>query len=363
MLLISELRRIVIYASFLDFVAPWSARYVVAYVQIFMPLLEVKNLTVRIETLKGSLSAVDNISFSLTEGEVLGIVGESGCGKSMASYALLDLLPPFSSLEAQQLSFLNRDLLHASHREKRNLRGKDITMIFQDPMTSLNPSFTIGFQLRESIMRAEHNKKKGWRKRAIELLKHVGISEAHERLDSYPHELSGGMCQRIMIAMAIATRPQLLIADEPTTALDVTIQAQILKLLQSLQKEFGMAMILISHNIGLLAHMANRVMVMYAGQIMEMGKTEDIILRPEHPYTQALLAALPENYSNTKHRTELPSIPGLVPDLAHRPTGCQFHPRCKEKFDRCEKELPELKEHNKRKIACHLYDPPSTKLT
>src|SRR6185369_14706067 len=290
-----------------------------------MPLLEIENLSVAFPSQNGMVRAVDGVSMTLDKGEVLGIVGESGSGKSVGMLALMGLVPYPGRVQADRLRFEGRDLLTLSDRERRALTGKDVAMIFQEPTTSLNPSFTIGYQLAETLRIHEGMDRRAARRRVIELLEQVGIPAAESRLSAYPHQLSGGMNQRVMIAMAIACNPRLLIADEPTTALDVTIQAQILDLLLSLQRERGMALVLITHNMGVVAETARRVVVMYAGQIMEERSAEELILAPQHPYTAALLAALPERSTG---ETRLATIPGVVPGLHDRPNGCLFNPRC-----------------------------------
>ncbi len=298
------------------------------------PLLEVSDLRVTFDTLRGKLTAVDGISFSLQPGETLGIVGESGCGKSLTSLALMHLLPPNATMTTSVFRFEDTDLQKISPKRYQDLRGGSISMIFQDPMTSLNPCFTVGYQLKEVLRVHGKASRTQSQQLALDLLNRVGIPDGYSRMESYPHQLSGGMCQRVMIAMAIALRPQLLIADEPTTALDVTIQAQILDLLRELQDSYGMAMILISHNLGVVAQMASRIAVMYAGQIVEMGDTRDVIQNPRHPYTAALLECTPD-VDDKMAKTVLPSIKGMVPDLLRRPTGCQFHPRCRNAEDKC----------------------------
>ena len=289
-----------------------------------MPLLEIQNLSVEFPTQGGLMRAVDEVSLRLDEGEVLGVVGESGSGKSVTMLALMGLVPFPGRVTADKLSFAGRDLLTLSDRERRQLTGKDVAMIFQEPTTSLNPCFTIGFQLTETLRLHEGMDRTAARRRAVELLEQVGIPAAKSRLGSFPHQLSGGMNQRVMIAMAIACNPKLLIADEPTTALDVTIQAQILDLLLTLQKERGVALVLITHNMGVVAETARRVMVMYAGQIMEERSAADLFASPQHPYTAALLSALPERSDGGR----LATIPGVVPGLYDRPRGCLFSPRC-----------------------------------
>lgn len=296
------------------------------------PLLEIQDLTVQFNTLRGPLKAVDRVSLSISEGETLGIVGESGCGKSITSLALMGLLPPTANVTAARLSFMSKDLMAMPESERRKMRGGDVAMIFQDPMTSLNPSFTVGYQiietLREHARAGEDSSAAHLKERAIELLRQVGIPAPETRLDSYPHQLSGGMSQRVMIAIAIACRPKLLIADEPTTALDVTIQAQILRLLKDLQKKFGMALILITHDLGVVSQMADRIVVMYAGQVVEVGPAAQLMAAPSHPYTEGLLKCLPVSHGESGHRKPLPTIGGMVPDLTRRPSGCQLSPRC-----------------------------------
>ena len=315
-----------------------------------MPLLEIKNLKVDFPS-GGSraLHAVDGVTLSLEKGDVLGVVGESGSGKSVAMLAMMGLVPFPGQVSADVLAFEGRDLLSLSARERRQIIGKDIAMIFQEPATSLNPSFTIGFQIMETLRLHERMDRSSARQRAIELLEQVGIPGAEGRLRSYPHQMSGGMNQRVMIAMAIACNPKLLIADEPTTALDVTIQAQILDLLLSLQRERGMALILITHNMGVVADTADRVAVMYAGQIVEERSTQDLFAAPQHPYTAALLAARPEATEGGR----LATIPGVVPGLYDRPRGCLFSPRCAYATPRTEAIPPELREWQGGRVRCH----------
>ena len=292
------------------------------------PLLEVRDLSVEFETLRGPLKAIDRVSFDVAPGETLCLVGESGCGKSITSLALMGLLPSNGKIPSGEIIFDGKSLLGLPERERRKLRGADVAMIFQDPMSSLNPCYTVGEQILETIQAHEGGTRGSRRDRALELLRQVGIPAPEERLNAYPHQLSGGMSQRVMIAMAIACRPKLLIADEPTTALDVTIQAQILDLLRNLQKDRGMSLILITHDLGVVAEMADRVVVMYAGQIVETGNAREVIENPRHPYTRSLLNSLPASHYALEHRAKLPSIPGLVPDLTRRPPGCQLSPRC-----------------------------------
>jgi len=324
-----------------------------------MALLEIENLSVEFPSQGGIMRAVDGVSLKLDEGEVLGVVGESGSGKSVTMLALMGLVPFPGRVKADKLSFNGRDLLAMSEGERRKLTGKDVAMIFQEPTTSLNPCFTIGFQLTETLRLHEGMDRKAARRRAIELLEQVGIPAAESRLKAFPHQLSGGMNQRVMIAMAIACNPKLLIADEPTTALDVTIQAQILDLLLSLQKERGMALVLITHNMGVVAETAHRMMVMYAGQIMEERSAASLFESPQHPYTAALLAALPERSDGGR----LATIPGVVPGLYDRPRGCLFSPRCACATEHSRNVRPELRSWQGGQIRCHypLGDPSRTK--
>jgi dipeptide transport system ATP-binding protein len=297
-----------------------------------MALLEISNLTVEFETTSGRFRAVDGVSFSVDHGEILAIVGESGSGKSVAMLAVMGLLPWTAIITADAMRFDGKDLQHMSDGERRKIIGKDIAMIFQEPMTSLNPSFTVGFQIEESLRIHLGLGKAERRARAIDLLKKVGIPAPESRLGNYPHQMSGGMSQRVMIAMALACDPKLLIADEPTTALDVTIQAQILELLVRLQQEEKMALVLITHDMGVVAETAERVQVQYAGQKVEEQPVIDLFTDPHHPYTAALLAALPERAT---HGGRLPSISGTVPGQFDRPVGCLFSPRCAFATDLC----------------------------
>lgn len=304
-----------------------------------MALLDIEQLSVSFDTDEGTFPAVSDLSLTLDEGEVLGIVGESGSGKSVTMLAMMGLLPFNARVEASRFHFAGQDMQTLSDRARRRLTGNDIAMIFQEPSTSLNPSFTIGFQLLEAIKAHEGGSRRQRRERAIELLDQVGIPAPAKRLSDYPHQLSGGMNQRVMIAMAIACNPRLLIADEPTTALDVTIQAQILDLLLRLQEERGMGMILITHDMGVVAGAARRVAVMYAGQLMETGASHDVFREPAHPYTGALLNALPERHPGM---ARLPTIPGVVPGINDRPQGCLFHPRCAHAQQDCRASRPAL---------------------
>ncbi|KAF0105528.1 MAG: peptide/nickel transport system ATP-binding protein [Rhodospirillaceae bacterium] len=289
------------------------------------PLLELRGLTVDFATDDGVVHAVDGIDLALGRGRTLGLVGESGCGKSVTSLAIMGLLPPENSMVGGQVVFEGRDLLTLDAHLLRDLRGARLAMIFQEPMTSLNPSYTIGDQIIEAIQRHQDLDKAAARARAIEVLTLVRIPSPEKRIDDYPHKLSGGMRQRAMIAMALACGPQLLIADEPTTALDVTIQAQILDLMRGLRRDTGTAIILITHDLGVVAEMADDVAVMYAGQIVERAAVRDLFARPEHPYTVGLLGSIPRL---DEKRERLPSIEGRVPDMTHPPPGCRFAARC-----------------------------------
>ena len=314
-----------------------------------MPLLDIENLTVEFDTAHGPFRAVDGVSFSVDESEVLAIVGESGSGKSVSMLAVMGLLPWTAKVSADRMEFAGRDLLTMSGRERRTIIGRDISMIFQEPMSSLNPCFTVGFQLSEAIRTHLALGRRARKERAIDLLRQVGIPAPERRLSSFPHQLSGGMNQRVMIAMAIACNPKLLIADEPTTALDVTIQAQILDLLLSLQRDRGMALILITHNMGVVADTTERVAVMYAGQIMEERATESLFASPQHPYTAALLAARPEASDGGR----LATIPGVVPGAYDRPPGCLFAPRCAYATPHAAECRPELRAWQDGLIRCH----------
>ena len=301
-----------------------------------MALLDVEQLNVDFRTSSGKFRAVDNVDIQVDEGEVLAIVGESGSGKSVSMLAIMGLLPWTADINSKKMEFGGVDLSRADAKVRREIIGRDIAMIFQEPMSSLNPCFTIGFQLKEALKSHLALSRSERHRRAIELLEQVGMPEPERRLRAFPHQLSGGMCQRVMIAMAIACKPKLLIADEPTTALDVTIQAQILELLLDLQKDTGMALVLITHDMGVVAETAQRVSVQYAGQKVEEQNVQSLFANPHHPYTDALLAALPERANSRK----LPSIPGVVPGQFDRPSGCLFSPRCQFAIDRCHAEVP-----------------------
>ena len=315
-----------------------------------MALLDVKELSVHFGDKNTPFKAVDRISYQVAQGEVLGIVGESGSGKSVSSLAIMGLIDHPGRVSAESLQFENTNLLTLESKAKRQLIGADVSMIFQDPMTSLNPAYTVGFQIMEALKTHEGGTKKARKDRTLELLRLVGISDPESRIDVYPHQLSGGMSQRVMIAMAIACRPKLLIADEPTTALDVTIQAQIMELLLELQKKECMSLILITHDLALVAEAADRIIVMYAGQIVEEGTAKDIFREPKHPYTQALLRSLPE-FAEGKSR--LASLQGVVPGKYDRPTGCLLNPRCPYATEYCRQVEPQLHHIGSRKVKCH----------
>jgi oligopeptide transport system ATP-binding protein len=301
-------------------------------------LLSVKDLRTYFETEDGTVKAVDGISFELKPGETLGIVGESGSGKSVANLSLMRLIPnPPGKIVSGSIMFDGRDVLKLSPREVRDIRGKRIAMIFQDPMTSLNPFMRVSKQLMEVTQLHLGHTRKQAREHAIKMLEHVGIPDARERVDSYPHEFSGGMRQRVMIAMALSCKPELLIADEPTTALDVTIQAQILELIKRLKAETGASVILITHDLGVVAGMTDRIIVMYAGKVFEQATTAELFERPGNPYTRGLLRSVPDP---TAEQGQLYQIPGLPPDLAHLPPGCPFAPRCERAEEICHREFP-----------------------
>ncbi len=315
-----------------------------------MALLTVDKLSVHFGEKEMPFRAVDRISYQVDEGQVLGIVGESGSGKSVSSLAIMGLIDFPGRVMADNLEFDGRHLLTISEKERRELVGSDVAMIFQDPMTSLNPCYTVGFQIMEALKVHQGGNRKTRLQRTIDLLLLVGIPDPASRLDVYPHQLSGGMSQRVMIAMAIACRPKLLIADEPTTALDVTIQAQIIELLLELQQQENMALVLITHDLALVAEAAHHIIVMYAGQVVESGKAADIFRAPRHPYTQALLRALPE-FAGNKSRLE--SLPGVVPGKYDRPNGCLLNPRCPYATEICRTEEPALRTVASRPVKCH----------
>ena len=302
-------------------------------------LLEVKNLVTRFYTEDGVVHAVNGISYTLDEGESLGIVGESGSGKSVGVLSIMGLIPnPPGRIEDGEVIFNDRDLLKISNEEMRRIRGREVAMIFQDPMTSLNPVLTIGKQMTESLKLHLGMNDSQAKQRAVEMLELVGIANAEQKLSDYPHQYSGGQRQRVMIAMGLSCNPSVIIADEPTTALDVTIQAQIVELTKQLQEKLGMAVIWITHDLGVVAGMVERVAVMYAGYIVEMGPVRDIYYSPRHPYTLGLLQAMPQLDVGKQER--LASIEGLPPDLLQEPTWCPFFPRCPYAIDKCKVEKP-----------------------
>ena len=305
------------------------------------PLLEIKNLATYFYTMEGVVKAVDGVSYEIEAGETLGLVGESGCGKSVTALSIMGLIPwPPGRVVSGEVFFNGEDLLKMKGREMRAIRGNDIAMVFQEPMTSLNPVLTIGRQITETMELHLGLDKQGAKERAIELIRMVGIPDAERRMSQYPHQFSGGMRQRVMIAIALSCNPKLLIADEPTTALDVTIQAQILELMKSLSREFGAALMIITHNLGVVARYADRVNVMYAGKIIESGTARDIYGRPKHPYTMGLLHSVPR--LDEPRRVKLDPIEGQPPDLINLPAGCSFLPRCRFAVDKCATEIPPL---------------------
>src|SRR5579884_1207042 len=304
-------------------------------------LLRVKDLQTHFFTEEGVVHAVDGVSYEVEEGETLGLVGESGCGKSVSALSILRLIPnPPGKIVGGEVWFEDQDLLKMDEDEIRHIRGNRIAMVFQEPMTSLNPVLTIGRQLTEALELHLKMDRQAANRRAVELLEMVGIPEAASRLGDYPHQFSGGMRQRVMIAMALSCNPKLLLADEPTTALDVTIQAQILEIMARLSKELGTAVIIITHNLGVVARYANRVNVMYAGRVVEMATAKELYANPRHPYTLGLLRSVPRLDETRKDKLE--PIEGLPPDLAHLPAGCSFFPRCRFHVDKCMSERPPL---------------------
>ncbi len=314
-----------------------------------MALLDIRNLTVSFATRHGPFTAVDGIDVTVERNEVLAIVGESGSGKSVAMLAVMGLLPPTATVTADRMAFDGADLMAMSTSERRRLAGKDMAMIFQEPMSSLNPCFTAGFQIGEALQAHLRLDRKARKTRVVECLTEVGIPDPVRRARAFPHQLSGGMSQRVMIAMALACRPKLLIADEPTTALDVTIQAQILDLLMSLRRENGMGLVLITHDMGVVAETADRVIVQYAGQQVEANETGELFPDPHHPYTAALLAALPERATERR----LPAIAGVVPGQFDRPRGCLFAPRCGFAFEACHRLAPRHASQTFGRVLCH----------
>ncbi len=318
-----------------------------------VPLLEVSNLRVEFATRRGPLVAIDDISFSIAPGEVLGVVGESGAGKSLTGTAIIGLLEPPGGITAGEIRLAGRRIDNLPHDEMRKIRGKEIGAIFQDPLTSLNPLYRVSEQLIETIRTHLPMDASQARARALTLLQEVGIPGAAERLDHYPHQFSGGMRQRVVIALALAAEPKLIVADEPTTALDVSIQAQIISLLKRLCREHGTAVMLITHDMGVIAETADRVAVMYAGRIAEIGPVQDVVKRPLHPYTTGLMGAIPAIGHDVHALTQ---IDGSMPRLDSIPRGCAFNPRCTKVFDRCRVERPDPIPQGRTAVACWLYD-------
>ena len=317
-------------------------------------LLEIKNLKTYFYTEEGTVMAVDGLDLTLKEGETLAVVGESGCGKSVTSLSILGLIPsPPGKIESGEILFRGEDLLKKSEKEMRKIRGNEISMIFQEPLTSLNPVFTVGDQIMGSIMLHQHLKKKEARAKAIEMLRLVGIPTPEKAVNDYPHQLSGGMRQRVMIAMALSCQPSILIADEPTTALDVTIQAQILRLLADIKKRMNTAIILITHDLGIVAQVAQNVVVMYAGEAVEYADVNAIFEKPLHPYTEGLLKSIPVM---GEKRERLYSIEGMVPNQKNYPKGCRFAPRCEYAMEICQECKPELTDmEGGRRVRCWKY--------
>ena len=322
------------------------------------PILSIRDLAVQFDTPSGVVRAVDHISYDLYPGETLGVVGESGSGKSVSALAILGLVPrPPARITSGEVLFDGRDLMRIPPRDLRRIRGREIAMVCQDPMSSLTPVFTVGWQIKEALLVHNRSMEEGSaRKRAIELLEMAQIPQPEVRYEQYPHELSGGMRQRAMIAMAVANRPKILVADEPTTALDVTVQAQVLEALRTAQRETQAATILITHDLGLIAEMADRVVVVYAGRVAEIADVDATFHRPGHPYTVALLGSLPRLHTDTE---QLVAIPGQPPSLIQIPSGCAFHPRCPlmRGRTRCREEIPPLNELDRdHRAACHFHD-------
>nr|WP_298249223.1 oligopeptide/dipeptide ABC transporter ATP-binding protein [uncultured Halomonas sp.] len=315
-----------------------------------MALLEIEGLDVRFRTSTGLFPAVEDASLSVDEGDVLSIVGESGSGKSVSMLATMGLLPWTAEISATRMAFDGQDLRRLSPRQRRKIIGGEMSMIFQEPMSSLNPCFTVGTQIDEMLKQHRGGSRKQRRERTLELLTQVGIPDPEKRIGAYPHQLSGGMSQRVMIAMAISCNPRLLIADEPTTALDVTIQAQILELLLELQRDNDMALILITHDMGVVAETAQRVIVQYAGRQVEHQDVKALFAHSRHPYTEALLSALPERAGDQQR---LPTIPGVVPGQHNRPEGCLFNPRCRYATEHCRQVAPKAEADDPARTLCH----------
>jgi len=316
-------------------------------------LLEVRNLRIEFPTRKGILTAIDDVSFHIDEGEVLGVVGESGAGKSLTGAAIIGLLEPPGHIAGGEILLDGRRIDNLGYEEMRRIRGREIGAIFQDPLTSLNPLYTVGRQLVETIMTHTDMTPTKARERAIEMLTQVGIPAPAKRVDQYPHQFSGGMRQRVVIALALCVNPRLVVADEPTTALDVSIQAQIISLLKKLCREHGTAVMLVTHDMGVIAETADRVAVMYAGRIAEVGPVKQVVKNAKHPYTEGLMGSIPVIGQTGE---KLRQIEGSMPRLTNIPTGCAFNPRCPKAFDRCFKERPDTIPVDGTEVACWLYD-------
>jgi peptide/nickel transport system ATP-binding protein len=317
------------------------------------PVLSVRNLQVEFLTRRATLRAIDGVSFDIAKGEVLGVVGESGAGKSVTGLAVIGLIDPPGRIVGGEIYLSGMRIDHLPPEEIRRIRGKRIGMIFQDPLTSLNPLYRIGDQIVETIRTHTNLSESAARKRAIDLLAEVGIPAPEKRIDAYPHEFSGGMRQRVVIALAICAEPELIIADEPTTALDVSVQAQIISLIKRLGRDHGTAVMLVTHDMGVIAETSDRVAVMYSGRIAEIGPVRDVVQNPLHPYAKGLMGAIPTLAGEDKR---LVQIPGSMPRLSAIPPGCSFNPRCAFAFDRCRVERPEPLLHGTQSVACHLYD-------
>ena len=318
-----------------------------------VPVLSVRNLEVEFLTRRSTLRAINGVSFDIAKGEVLGVVGESGAGKSVTGLAVIGLIDPPGRIAGGEIYLSGRRIDHLPPEEIRRIRGKRIGMIFQDPLTSLNPLYRIGDQIVETIRTHLNLSETAARKRAIDLLAEVGIPAPEKRIDAYPHEFSGGMRQRVVIALAICAEPELIIADEPTTALDVSVQAQIISLIKRLGRDHGTAVMLVSHDMGVIAETSDRVAVMYSGRIAEIGPVQDVVQNPLHPYAKGLMGAIPTLAGEDKR---LVQIPGSMPRLSAIPPGCSFNPRCAFAFDRCRVDRPEPLKHGSHAVACHLFD-------